>query len=91
MSDGTKKLVVAIVRPSDDAAIVRALVTVGFRVTRVSSRGGFLRRGNITLLIGVGQDEVERVTDIIRRACRQTGSECGVTVFAVNAASIQQL
>ncbi len=47
----------------DDARIdgtVDALVGQGFRVTRLASTGGFLRRGNTTLLVGLDESEVER-------------------------------
>ena len=55
------KLVVAIVKDSDSLAVSDALIEHQFRVTRIASTGGFLRRGNVTLLIGVEAEQVPQV------------------------------
>ncbi|MHB1296616.1 MAG: cyclic-di-AMP receptor [Anaerolineae bacterium] len=59
------KLLLAIVR--DDAAVdvTSALTDAGVSVTRISSTGGFLRRGNVTLLIGVDEDSLDNALQII--------------------------
>ena len=44
---------------------VDALVAQGFRVTRLASTGGFLRRGNTTLLVGIEDTELERAKGIV--------------------------
>ncbi|MCD4739188.1 MAG: cyclic-di-AMP receptor, partial [Anaerolineae bacterium] len=59
------KLIIAIVKDSDAMAVTDALVTEGLGVTRVASTGGFLRRGNVTLLIGVEPEAVERVFELV--------------------------
>lgn len=64
------KLVVAVVQDRDWPAVTSALVRHDFRVTKVSSTGGFLRRGNTTLLVGVEDSAVETVTKVIRDTCR---------------------
>ena len=52
---------------NDDANKVQAaLVADEFRVTRINTTGGFLRRGNVTLLVGVAEREVAAVIDHIR-------------------------
>jgi len=60
------KLIVAVVRDADSENILQALLKGGFRVTRISSTGGLLRRGNATLLIGVDEDKVKAATQMIR-------------------------
>ncbi|HHE70793.1 MAG TPA: hypothetical protein ENL34_00740, partial [Chloroflexi bacterium] len=50
------KLVVAIVRDTDAMDVSDALVENDFRMTRVASTGGFLKRGLVTLLIGVEEE-----------------------------------
>jgi uncharacterized protein YaaQ len=65
------KLIVAIVKDSDALPVSDALVEEGHRVTRIASTGGFLRRGNVTLLIGVELDAVETVYEIIQENCRK--------------------
>jgi uncharacterized protein YaaQ len=61
------RLILAIVRDDCAAGITGALNAEGYRVTRVSSTGGFWRRGNVTLLIGVEEHEVEPALAIIDR------------------------
>lgn len=57
------KLVVAVVLPDDADKIAKALIGRGFRgPTRISTVGGFLRRGNVTLLLAV---EAERVDEAL--------------------------
>jgi len=56
-------LVLAFVQSEDAEQITRALLDASFRVTRINTAGAFLRRGNVTLLIGV---EEAKVDDVIR-------------------------
>jgi uncharacterized protein YaaQ len=60
------KLVIAVVHQTDGEDILRALTEAGFGVTRIASSGGFLRRGNATLLIGSEADKVPAVLQLIR-------------------------
>lgn len=61
------KLLIAIVRDDYAGAVTAALNEQNLRVTRVSSTGGFWRRGNATLLIGVDESELETALEIINR------------------------
>jgi uncharacterized protein YaaQ len=63
------KLIVAIVQDYDADRLLRAVTASGFRVTRISSVGGFLRNANTTLLIGVENAEVKGCLAIIRTTC----------------------
>ena len=63
------KLIIAIIRDSDNETVSRALTSADFRVTCVASTGGFLRRGQSTLLIGLEDDQVDRALEIIRNSC----------------------
>jgi uncharacterized protein YaaQ len=79
------KLMIVIVRDTDDENVVQALVQNGYRVTRMASTGGFLRRGNITLMVGVEEDRVEGVYELLRNACRPADSDQHrATVFVVD-------
>jgi uncharacterized protein YaaQ len=60
------KLIVAIVHHTDGEDILNALTEAGFRVTRIASSGGFLRRGNATLLVGAEAGQVGSAVQIIR-------------------------
>jgi len=61
------KLLMAIVRDDYEADVTRALNDSGYSVTRVSSTGGFWRRGNTTLVIGVDDQQIDQALEIIDR------------------------
>lgn len=63
------KLIYAIVRNTDGNAVVEGLNMKGFSVTKISTTGGFLRKGNTTLIIGTEEDKVEEVIEIIKNIC----------------------
>ena len=86
------KLVIAIVRDIDAGAVIEQLVTHHYRVTRVASTGGFLRRGNITLLIGVEEQRVESIIDILRDTCGPPEpDQHRATIFVVDAPHFEQI
>jgi len=60
------KMIIAIIRDSDNDGVSQALVTSGFRVTRIASTGGFLRRGSSTLMIGVEDDKVDAAIQVLK-------------------------
>jgi len=63
------KLVIAVVQHQDAGELVEALTAQGHRVTRISSEGGFLREGNVTLLIAVDDPAIEPLLKTIREHC----------------------
>lgn len=65
------KLIVSIVQDQDAANLIEDLTEHKYRVTKLSSTGGFLKAGNTTLLIGVEDEEVDQVIEIIRRECKK--------------------
>lgn len=60
------KMIVAIVRDRDTNPVSAALTSAEFRVTHIASTGGFLRRGNSTLFIGVEDEKVDQAMEVIR-------------------------
>lgn len=64
------KLIIAIVQDQDTASLVDDLTENEFRVTKLSSTGGFLKSGNTTLLIGIEEDRVEDVIKVIEDNCK---------------------
>lgn len=60
------KMIIAIIRDEDNETVSQALISAEFRVTRVASTGGFLRRGNSTLMIGVEDEKVDTAIQVIR-------------------------
>ena len=86
------KLILAIVRSVDSGPVVDALVTKSYRVTRVASTGGFLRRGNVTLLIGVEDEHVGPVIDILRETCSPPDpGQSRATIFVVDTPHFEQI
>ncbi len=66
------KLIVFVTEDAYADASVDALVSAGFRVTRLASTGGFLRRGNTTLLVGLEDAQVDRACEIVQRVAPGT-------------------
>lgn len=64
------KLIIAIVQDQDVNALMDALTEKKYRVTKLSSTGGFLKSGNTTLLIGVEDDKVNEVKELVDHNCK---------------------
>ncbi len=65
------KLVVSIVNGDDEHDLTDALKKAGFQSTKISTTGGFLRAGNVTILIGVDDDKLNAVIGLIRDNCHR--------------------
>jgi len=61
------KLVIAILRDTDSDVVTQVLTSQDFRVTRIASTGGLLRRGVATLLVGVEDDRVDAAIQLLRQ------------------------
>lgn len=59
------QLIFAVVQDKDVGRILDALVSKGLRATRLASTGSFLREGNTTLFVGVEDDQVDEVVQLI--------------------------
>ncbi len=62
------KLILTIISDNDNEPVSHALITAGFRVTRIASTGGFFRRGSTTLLIGVADEQVDSAMEVVRQS-----------------------
>ena len=65
------KLLLTIVQDPDSTKLQEALTEQGLGVTKLSSTGGFLRQGNSTVLIGVEDDQVLEVRELITSTCQE--------------------
>lgn len=61
------KMIMAVVSGDDSNAVSAALTKARFSVTKLATTGGFLMSGNTTFLIGVDDDKVSDVIDIIAK------------------------
>jgi hypothetical protein len=86
------KLMIVILSDQDVDDVVPKLLDQEFRVTKLASTGGFLRRGNTTLLIGTEENLVDQAMETIREvsvspygdlgervALRRPGRACRLT------------
>lgn len=64
------KLVIAVVQDKDSNRLSNALIKEGFRATKLASTGGFLRSGNTTFMIGIEDDRVQQVMQVIKTNCK---------------------
>lgn len=65
------KLLLAIVNNDDANYVNSGLRKEGFMVTKIASTGGFLMNGNTTFMIGVQDEDVDKVLDIISRFSKE--------------------
>ena len=64
------KAVIAVVQGQDTGRVSQALRKNSIPFTTIDSTGGFLREGNVTILIGAERDEVETVLNIINESSK---------------------
>ena len=69
MRNGQLKLVIIIASDADAEKLVRRLVEQGYPATKIGSTGGFLRKGNATILSGIEANEVDEVISMVRAEC----------------------
>ncbi len=79
------KLILTITTNDDANRLVDALIKHEFRATRINSAGGFLKKGNSTIVVGVAEEYVNDVIDLIRK------SVTNANVFVLNVARFEKL
>ena len=77
------KLVIAVVHDEDKDKLANALIKENYRFTRIASTGGFLKEGNVTFLLGIDDEDLERALEVIGATCKTR--EQFVTVFPAGA------
>lgn len=84
------KLVYSIVQDEDSPRLMAELNKAGYRVTKLNSSGGFLRSGNTTLMIGVEDEKLEDVLNVIRKfsSSRTTAINTTITPSSIGGAYI---
>ena len=82
------KLMVAITPEDVSHVILAALNEAQYRATLISTTGGFLRKGNATLLIGVENNRVDDVVHRIDQACaglpKASNATSAATIFVLD-------
>ena len=65
------KLIIAIVQDEDSTDVIEALTEENYRVTKLATTGGFLKSGNTTLMVGIEEEKVQAVIDVIKSICKR--------------------
>lgn len=66
-----QELLIAVVQGQDADMATQVLEEAGFDAIHLRSVGGFLGRKNATLMIGVRQEDVQEVMELLNKTCRQ--------------------
>ncbi|MBM7606591.1 hypothetical protein FS935_20730 [Metabacillus litoralis] len=64
------KLIIVVVQDQDSNKLLNALTDHNFRVTKLSSSGGFLKSGNTTFMIGTDDIRVDKALQIVKDNCK---------------------
>ena len=80
------KMILATVEDTKIESITKALIQAAFRVTRLASTGSILREGTTTLMIGVNNEQVEDVLELIREQfpIKKESKNSRATIFVLN-------
>lgn len=65
------KLVLAIVSNDDTNSLIKALAKEGFQSTKLATTGGFLSKGNSTIITGCEDKQVKSVIEIISQESKK--------------------
>ena len=63
------KLVIGIINSDDANDLLAEITKASFQATKLSTSGGFLKMGNVTVLVGVEDEQVDEVVEIFRTCC----------------------
>lgn len=63
------KLVIGIINSDDAADLLNEITKASFQATKLSTSGGFLKTGNVTVLVGVEDEKTEEVIGIFKNCC----------------------
>ncbi len=87
------KMIICIIQDSDKDEVIGALNKEGHRITVLPSKGAFFRRGNATLMIGVEDEKVDEVTELIKNNTLKNESPDlkRATLFTINVDRFEQV
>lgn len=64
------KLLIIITHQENSKNLEEALVKKKFQFTKLKTTGGFLRKENITYLVGAEDQDTKSVLEVVKRACK---------------------
>ena len=60
------KLVIGIINSDDANDLLAEITKASFQATKLATSGGFLKMGNVTVLVGVEDEQVDEVVEIFK-------------------------
>lgn len=63
-------MIIAIVQDKDSNRLSNLFIEANIRATKLSTTGGFLKSGNTTFMIGIEDERVDEVLDVIKDSSR---------------------
>lgn len=66
-----RRLLIAVVQMQDERKAINALSGLGLHAIRFSSTGAFLGRRNVTLLVGLSEEDEQLALEEIRKSCHE--------------------
>jgi uncharacterized protein YaaQ len=79
------KLMSVIIQDRNSDRVIEALIREGYAITRMASTGGFLRQGNVTLLLGLESKQVSKVMTLLKNNCISTDpNRHAATIFVLD-------
>ncbi|MGX6961603.1 cyclic-di-AMP receptor [Vagococcus xieshaowenii] len=63
------KIVLAIIQDQDAHRLSKKFTETNVRATKLSTTGSFLKSGNTTFIIGIEDERVEEVLELIKETC----------------------
>ena len=75
------KLAICIVHNRDRNKLTDEMLKAGFKFTVIGSTGGFLREGNSTILVGVEDELVESLKEVVQANCKAREQMVNVMPF----------
>jgi len=82
------KLIIAIIQDDYISNVLKTLMENKVRTTKLSSTGGFLKSGNTTLFIGVEDNEIDKVVDLIKTQTKSKNIQKGTDEITVGGANL---
>ena len=65
------KIVIAIINNDDSHKVLSQIGRAGFYATKLSTTGGFLKAGNLTLLMGVEDERLDELLALLKENCKR--------------------
>lgn len=82
------KLIIAIIQDDYISNVLKTLMENKVRTTKLSSTGGFLKSGNTTLFIGVEDNEIDKVVELIKTQTESKNIKKGKDEITVGGANL---